>query len=205
MANKSMGSAEDFAKGKKGLWVNIHQTMRHRLEPVKLPILLKFGLLGLLLTLLTLFLKTARASESAIIATMYRNYAKDFPEVEAISVAKLQQWQQQDDIILVDVREPEERLVSILPGAISREAFERDRDRYQDKTIVPYCTIGYRSGLYAQDLQVQGFRVFNLAGSILSWTHAGGVLMNAEGMATHQVHVYGSQWNLVAEDYEAIW
>ena len=205
MANRVIEVAKDTMVAQQAFWRGGQQSLRHYLEQIRLPKLLKRGGLSLFLALMALTIKTSQSSEPAIIAAMYRNYAKAFPEVEAISVAELQQWQQQDDVILVDVREPAERFVSILPGAISREDFERDRDRYRHKTIVPYCTIGYRSGLYAQDLQTQGFQVFNLAGSILSWTHAGGTLVDPEGTTTHRVHVYGSQWNLTAAGYEAIW
>lgn len=201
MANKFKGSARDSVEIQKGVRPFV-QGKRRLLTP---PSLVRLGLLSLALITLGLVMGTFRVSEPAIIARMYRNYAEDFPDVEAITVTELQQWQQQKDIVLVDVRDPKERAVSILPGAISKAEFERDRDRYQNKTIVPYCTIGYRSGLYAQNLQTQGFRVFNLAGSILSWTHAGGSLINSDGSATHQVHVYGRQWNLTAEGYEAVW
>lgn len=35
--------------------------------------------------------------------------------------------------------------------------------------VVPYCTVGYRSGKYAEALQKEGFQVANLACSILGW------------------------------------
>ncbi|MGB5712147.1 MAG: rhodanese-like domain-containing protein, partial [Waterburya sp.] len=91
------------------------------------------------------------------IMTMYRQYAQEFPQVEEITVSELQQLQQQgQELILVDVRSPEERAVSFIPGAITTKEFEQDLQKYQDSTIVAYCTIGYRSGKYAQKMQQQG-------------------------------------------------
>ena len=58
--------------------------------------------------------------------------------------------------------------------------------------------------MYAKDLQAKGWKVFNLKGAILAWTHAGGPLVDPEG-PTRRVHVYSSRFNLVAEGYDAVW
>ena len=139
------------------------------------------------------------------IETMYREYAQEFPQVKAITVAQLQQLQRQGTkLVLVDVRSLEEIAVSRIPGAITPREFERHLPQYQDTKVVAYCTIGYRSGLYAQKLKQQGVEIFNLEGSLLAWSHAGGKLVNASGM-THQVHVFGRQWQLTPDNYEAVW
>ncbi|NJM90700.1 MAG: hypothetical protein HC847_29890 [Hydrococcus sp. RU_2_2] len=44
---------------------------------------------------------------------MYDRYSEKFPEVKSITAAQLQQWQSSQKIILVDVRTPKEREVSI--------------------------------------------------------------------------------------------
>ena len=103
--------------------------------------------------------------------------------------------------MLVDVRSDEERAVSTLPGAVSQEAFEATAPA---GPVVTYCTIGARSGEYADGLRKQGRDVRNLAGSLLAWTHAGGPLTDAEGEPTRRVHVYGKRWDLIHSDYEAV-
>jgi rhodanese-related sulfurtransferase len=139
------------------------------------------------------------------IETMYREYVQDFPQVKGINVTQLQQLRQQNQkIILVDVRSPEEIAVSYIPGAITKEEFERNLGQYQDTKVIAYCTIGYRSGLYAQKLKQQGIDILNLEGSLLAWSHAGGKLVNAKGI-TNRVHVFGRQWQLTAENYEPVW
>ena len=79
------------------------------------------------------------------------------------------------------------------------------------RIVIPYCTIGYRSGHYTRDLQSRelGLTVRNLAGSILAWTHAGGPLVapgaaGAAGQAeeTRRLHVYGAAWDLAPRAYE---
>lgn len=141
------------------------------------------------------------------ITTLYHKYAKEFPQVEGIAVEKLQHWQQQGkNIILVDVRSPEERAVSVIRGAISKEEFERDLEHYRssDALIIAYCTIGYRSGRYAQKLRQQGINILNLKGSLLAWSHIRGELFDAAG-ATNKIHVYSRQWQLIADNYQPVW
>jgi hypothetical protein len=48
--------------------------------------------------------------------------------------------------LLVDVRDDNEHSVSLIPGAITRSDYESNRARYAAQRIVPYCTVGYRSG-----------------------------------------------------------
>lgn len=136
---------------------------------------------------------------------MYTKMAKQFPAVAEISALELMQLQREQSVVLVDVRSPQEQAVSMLPGAMTQAAFEQEHDRLPDVPIVAYCTIGYRSGLFAQRLQQQGIPVRNLRGSILAWTHAGGDLMDASGQPTRKLHVYSRRWELVADGYEAVW
>ncbi len=149
----------------------------------------------------------SEASRRSQIAAMYREYAREFPQVKGITVKELQQLQQQDrDVILVDVRSLKEREVSIIPGAITSEQFEGNLEQYGngDVTIVAYCTIGYRSGKYASKLQQRGINVLNLEGSLLAWSHIQGKLVNRNG-STNKVHVFGRQWQLTADDYQPVW
>ncbi|MGK7935043.1 MAG: rhodanese-like domain-containing protein [Xenococcaceae cyanobacterium] len=138
------------------------------------------------------------------IETLYGQYARKFPGVKELSAQEVQQLQQQEKVILVDVRTRNEMKVSMIMGAISQEEFELDRKKYRNYTIIPYCTIGSRSGIYAKKLQEQDFRVFNFKGSILSWSHAGGKLVNNKGI-TNRIHIYGKKWDLAARNYQEIW
>lgn len=139
------------------------------------------------------------------IETMYAEYREDFPEVKEITPRGVADLQKSDGIVLVDVREPKEQAVSMIPGAITAEAFAAAEETYRDKTVVTYCTIGARSGVFADALRKKGFDVFNLKGSLLAWTHAGLPLTDANGQETKRVHVYGKTWDLAAEGYEAVW
>jgi rhodanese-related sulfurtransferase len=140
----------------------------------------------------------------ARIGEMYAEYRREFegvPEVDAVTALG---WLQEGSVVFVDVRTERERAVSMLPGAVSAEQVEQDPQRYQGQVLVAYCTIGYRSGLWAEEQRERGLQVSNLAGSLLSWTHAGGPLLGPAG-PTNEVHVYGATWNLVHSGYQAVW
>jgi rhodanese-related sulfurtransferase len=139
------------------------------------------------------------------IEALYQDCRQAFPDVNEVTPQGVLDLQEAEPTVLVDVRTPKEQAVSMLPGAITQEAFEAARDVYRGQTVVAYCTIGARSGEYAEELRQEGFEVFNLKGSILAWTHAGLPLMDPEGQETKRVHTYGRRWNLTAKGYEATW
>ena len=150
--------------------------------------------------------KISDADKQSRIETMYQQYAQEFPSVKEITARQLQQLQRQGQkLVLVDVRSPEEIAISYIPGAITAAEFESNLDRYRSATVIAYCTIGYRSGLYAEKLlQQQGIEVFNLAGSLLAWSHVNGSLTNGRE-DTRKVHVFGRQWQLTSSAYEPVW
>jgi rhodanese-related sulfurtransferase len=146
----------------------------------------------------------ADSKKLAEIEKLYGLSRRLFPEVAEVTVEEFDRLRESNDVVLVDVRDRSEQEVSMIPGSITREALQADPQAYAEKTLVTYCTIGHRSGLYARDLQASGFRVFNLKGSILAWTHAQRELENADG-PTRKVHVAGPRWSLEASGYEPVW
>lgn len=115
------------------------------------------------------------------------------------------------NLILVDVRQPNEQMVSMLPGALTPYEFSQmfKTGFPVGKRVVVYCTIGHRSGEYAEELQVKDVPVQNLEGGILGWTHVGGKLVRDSGgveVSTKKVNVYSEDMkNWVALDYQAVW
>ena len=147
--------------------------------------------------------KTDRAKRARI-EELFRRYQRSFPDTPHVTVAELRAAMQSADVVLVDVREERERRVSMIPGAISAKQFEANPSEYRGRRIIAYCTIGYRSGMYAKKLRGQGWQVANLKGSILAWTHAGQEVVNESG-PTRRVHVWGRKWDLLPAGYEAVW
>ena len=146
------------------------------------------------------------AAHRAQIQSMYDGYhAEAFAGVADITVAEFLAKKSSDPMVLIDCREPAEMNISQIPGALSRAAFEADPESFRQQTIITYCTIGYRSGEYARDLQAQGFSVVNLIGGVLMWAHEGQLFENPEGGMTKRVHVYGEQWDLLPPEYESVY
>jgi rhodanese-related sulfurtransferase len=142
------------------------------------------------------------------------------PKVETIETAdlyKMLQGQQQaeakakesaaeppqPDFVVVDVRSDAETRVSIIPGAITKAQYEKNRQQYQDRMVIPYCTVGGRSGAYAKQLAGNGVKVKNYQGSILKWVDAGLPLVTLEGKPTNRVHTYSDRYRVPAK-YEQV-
>lgn len=138
------------------------------------------------------------------IEDLYAQSKTHFPEVAEVTVEELDRLREAEDVVLVDVRAPQERQVSMIPGAVPADAVTADPTAWEGRTLVAYCTIGHRSGLFAKELQARGLRIFNLKGAILAWTHSGRDL-ELDGEPTRRVHVAGPKWSLEASGYEPFW
>ena len=93
--------------------------------------------------------------------------------------------------------------VSMLPKAISKEEFIDNMNLYKNKKIISYCTIGYRSGLFAQKMEKDGIKVYNLSAGILGWTHEGGKVYDSRGIV-QRIHVYGKNWDYAPNGFDTI-
>ncbi|NND96687.1 MAG: rhodanese-like domain-containing protein [Pirellulaceae bacterium] len=109
----------------------------------------------------------------------------------------------QADFVVVDVRSAAEVNVSIIPGAITKAEHEKNRQRFQDRTVIPYCTVGGRSGAYAKQLAKNGVKVKNYEGSILKWVAAELPLVTLKGEPTNRVHTYSNRYRVPAK-YEQV-
>ena len=121
-----------------------------------------------------------------------------FPEVRRISTRNLATSLQDGShsaLLLLDARTPSEYALSHLPNA-QRVDFDSDPSRQlggiaKDRSIVVYCSVGYRSAIFAGKLQAAGFRdVRNLEGSIFEWINENRPL--ADGAV--KVHPYNRAW-----------
>ena len=127
-----------------------------------------------------------------------------FPETKDISVEQFLQLRKKEKCVLIDLRTEKERDVSIIPSAVTPEDFEENASRFADHTVVTYCTAGSRSGLYAKKLQERNRSALNLVGGVIAWALEGQKFQDREGECC-RVHVFKKIWNLLPDDYEAIW
>jgi rhodanese-related sulfurtransferase len=134
---------------------------------------------------------------------MYSEYKKEFPETKDISAPEAMELMKKDNVLFVDIRKTAEMDVSMLPRAVKKDDFLKRPPQYKGHTIIAYCTIGYRSGKFAEEMSRKGISIFNLRGGILAWVLEGGKVYDEKG-ETRRVHVYGSKWNYIPNGYESV-
>jgi rhodanese-related sulfurtransferase len=104
------------------------------------------------------------------------------------------------EIAIVDVREPEEYDVSHLPGALHIPFKKIKADPSvldpvpKNRTVVTYCTVGYRSGVVANLLKEKGHKdVYNLKGSLIHWFNRGGPVVQGD-REVNRIHPFNEKW-----------
>lgn len=106
----------------------------------------------------------------------------------------------QDEVAILDAREPNEYSVSRIPGSvhIGYNTFNIDDIEHlaKDEEIVVYCSVGYRSEKIGERLQSSGYTdVRNLYGGIFAWVNQQQPVMNENGL-TDKIHPYGLFWRM---------
>ena len=144
------------------------------------------------------------ADKKEVVYRMYAGYKKDFSAVKDISPQQAMDLLHQEKVVFVDTRKPAEMAVSMLPGAVPEQDFLSHPDQYKDKSIVAYCTISYRSGVFAREMARQGIPIINLQGGILAWTLEGGKVYDESGQEVRRIHVYGDKWDYAPAGYQSV-
>ena len=144
------------------------------------------------------------ATKHRKVESLYDGYKTKFPAVLDLTPRQARDLIADQKSVFIDIREPEEQQVSMLPGAITEKEFLSNYKSYEDHVKIAYCTISYRSGVFVENFQKRGIPVYNLRGGILAWVHEGGKVYDQTG-ETFRIHVYGQKWNLAPEQYEAVW
>jgi len=143
------------------------------------------------------------ATKKEIIYGMYGDYKKDFSSVDDISPREAMLLMKTAEVLFVDVRRPAEMNVSMLPNAITSNEFLKNPSKYKDFKIVVYCTISYRSGMFAKEMEKKGLKISNLSGGLLAWVLEGGKVFDTHG-ETKRIHVYNQKWNYLPRGYEMV-
>lgn len=144
---------------------------------------------------LTAFTVSAQTDFDKKLKSLYKN------TVPVIRVEELMTEIKGDGgLILLDTRGPKEFQVSHLPNALfldydnfnSKKVEQLDRN----KTIIVYCSVGYRSERIGEKLLKMGFKdVKNLYGGIFDWVNKGNTVVNQSGLVTDSVHTYNRDWS----------
>ena len=136
-----------------------------------------------------------------IVNAKIRREFPDVPRMQTSELADILNKPNDPKPLLLDVRTKAEFAVSHLAGAtrvepgadISKLALP------EDKPIVTYCSVGYRSAAMAKKLRAAGYpHVSNLEGSIFRWANENRPLVHA-GQPTDKVHPYNGLWGTLVE------
>jgi rhodanese-related sulfurtransferase len=140
-------------------------------------------------------------------ANSLESMAQKYSFFEGVAVVHSEKILADKKVVFIDVRPQEEREIAMIKGSLSVDEFEQLEHFKNSQKVqyVAYCTIGHRSGKFAQKMQEKGLQVSNLYGGILDWVTQGGEVVDAQGLKTLKVHVYGSSWNFLPPKYQAIW
>jgi len=105
--------------------------------------------------------------------TNFRNPGAPFPEITPTDLHR--KMERGDRLLLVDVRELDEKEIADLPevGQLRiplGEFLDRIEELDPNEEIVLYCRSGSRSGWAARHLVARGYpRIWNLKGGLLGW------------------------------------
>ncbi|XP_067394090.1 tRNA uridine(34) hydroxylase-like [Emydura macquarii macquarii] len=160
-------------------------------------------------------------SDPKEIIILFRKWLqKTFPNVESVTTETLQYWMEEkpEELIILDTRSAAEFEVSHLPGAILVDPQSDDLQDFLQKqlhpeihkSIVCYCTAGYRSSMTAQSLNEflsseasqtpkPSLKVYNAEGGLIKWASERKLLVDKQENRTHLVHPYNEEWAKLLE------
>jgi len=131
--------------------------------------------------------------------TVKKDIRNDYPTVDQLNVDSLLTWMSAEkQLVLLDARKQEEYDISHIKNAVRIDPDIKETPEWllddSEKTVVVYCSVGYRSSKVADVLSRDGVeKVYNLEGSIFEWANRGFELYSNE-KRVHKVHPYNSLW-----------
>lgn len=158
--------------------------------------------------LFIIFMITANQSlsQSAYELLLKTIYEESVPLINASELRE-----QQNEVIIVDTRSKAEYEVSHISGAVF---YDYDNGTISDllplldqnKAIILYCSIGYRSERIGEQLLEQGFaQVFNLKGGIFNWMNEEWPVVDMDDLPTQKIHAYNRIWGVWVQKGEKVY
>ena len=140
------------------------------------------------------------------LGTVHQAIVQRFDNVEHISADEFSKFNT-EDVVVFDVRQGEEFRVSHIDGAIhvspelSVEAFwDQFSERIKDKTLVFYCSVGWRSSEFGDSLKrvYPQSPIYNLEGGLFKWVN------EQRSLVGNGIHPYDAVWGQLIEDQSII-
>jgi len=113
-----------------------------------------------------------------LIAVFFNEFKHASQKFTRLTPAGATQLINNEDVVLLDVREPGEtavgkisKAIQIPVGSVGQRVGELDK--HKNKNVIVYCKTGARSGLACRELTKAGFeKVYSLSGGITAWQEA---------------------------------
>ena len=151
------------------------------------------------------------------IAAVHSRTSEEHPNVRHVTSGRLSDILKSasEDMVLFDVREPDEYAVSRIPGAVrvdpslSSAAFiRRFGPEIKGRKVVFYCSVGVRSTRLADRMQADLARlgakqVVNLRGGLFGWHNETRPLVDEAG-STEWIHPFNEFWAQFVRRYKWI-
>lgn len=144
--------------------------------------------------------------QSLNLSVLEKNLEQEFPKIQHADPFMVRTMIEENkrSAVLIDVRETDEFAVSRIPGAIrispnaDPESIASAIGDLSGKTLIFYCSVGYRSSKLASAaqpvLKLQGVsEILNLRGGVFAWHNAQLPLANDQTQ-TPFVHPYNERW-----------
>ena len=103
---------------------------------------------------------------------------------ESLAPERIAELQRSAELVLVDVRQPEEWTRARIPGAVHivlEEVTARADEVPRETMVVFACRGGSRSAMVADAFRGDGYDAYNMAGGLRAWELAGLPLEGEEG------------------------
>ncbi len=179
--------------------------------PRQLSLPLAISFLALILTVCGLTLVFQPTDNTRSLERIHTVIEQDYPSVLHISPAQFSKLKL-GEVVVFDVREPEEFDVSHLEGAIQvmpdidpGDFIEDYGDLFNGKHVIFYCSVGRRSSELASKLagapaENGAIASFNLTGGVFDWVNQGRLLSDLKQQKTTKVHPYNDYWGKLVND-----
>jgi rhodanese-related sulfurtransferase len=98
------------------------------------------------------------------------------PSVPEVDVREAQRRMQEENAVLLDVREADELREAAVPGALHiplGQLSQKGNTLPRDRDLLVFCRSGNRSAMATEMLNKNGFdRAMNVSGGIIAWSQA---------------------------------
>lgn len=122
--------------------------------------------------------------------------------VKEVSIAEIKNFK---DVVYLDAREKSEYNISHIKNSVwvgyDNFDIETVKNIDKSKSIVVYCSVGYRSEKVTKKLEKAGFKsVYNLYGGLFEWYNQDLPIVDNEENPTNKIHTYNEKWGQWVEE-----